>query len=764
MKGRANAEMRPRGPPRDESLLNLAARAYHAPALMSKLESQPKIELKAVILAGGTQSAPGDRPMVLQRLGDRTILEYVLANARQVVSADNLYVVVGERQQEVRAQLGDQYRYVVQPEPLGTGHAVKQLAPELKDYKGNLLILYGDTPLFRPASIRGLLNRHALRQAHLTLLTANSSRPLPYGRIIRDSAGRIMDVIEETEASPAVREIHELNVGAYIVSAPAIFSTLERLAPGPDGKYQLTACVHELIRSGLQVESYQICDPDEIQGINTPQDLEQAEFILQKRVLRPRREEEQHQVAFGTGGWRAVIGEGFTLHNVRRLSQALANEITRRGEEKRGVLIGYDRRFLSNRAGEAAAEVFAGNNIPVILLSEDAPTPLITYATALQNAAYGLAFTASHNPPEWNGLKVFHSDGALLLDHETQQIQAETNQLALEEVIKTDLDIALECGLVRRRDFTNEYVDAVEALIDLDAIRQAGLKVIVDPMYGVGQLTMGTILTEARCRVTFIHERHNPLFGGRSPAPNLEALRLLATHVVEDHYDLGLATDGDADRIAIVDERGEYITINDILLLVYWYMHEVRHEKGGVVRNLATTHLLDRLAAHFGERCTEVPVGFKHIASAMVADKALLGGESSGGLTIRGHILGKDGIFASALVVEMLARTREKISQLRQRVYDITGRLYSLDESIPSTPEMRVAVPRRLAQSPLEKIGPYPVVKTAHTDGTKFYLGNDNWALVRFSGTEPVLRLFAEADSPEKATALIQHLREFVTQ
>jgi phosphomannomutase len=322
------------------------------------------------------------------------------------------------------------------------------------------------------------------------------------------------------------------------------------------------------------------------------------------------------------------------------LSQALANEITRRGEEKRGVLIGYDRRFLSNRAGEAAAEVFAGNNIPATLLSEDAPTPLITFATALQKAAFGLAFTASHNPPEWNGLKVFHGDGSLLLDDETGQIQAETNRLALEEVIKLDLDIALESGIVRRRDFTNEYVDAVEALIDLEAIRRAGLKVIVDPMYGVGQLTLGTILTEARCRVTFIHDRHNPLFGGRSPAPNLEALRLLATHVVEDRYDLGLATDGDADRIAIVDERGEYITTNDILLLVYWYMHAVRGERGGVVRNLATTHLLDRLAAHFGEQCIEVPVGFKHIASAMVAHNALLGGESSGGLTIRGHILG----------------------------------------------------------------------------------------------------------------------------
>ena len=731
--------------------------------LMSKLEPQPKLELKAVILAGGKKAAPGDRPMVLQPLGDRTILEYVLENARQLVSSEDLYVVVGEHQKEVRAKLGDQCQYVVQPEPLGTGHAVKQLLPLLKDYQGNLLILYGDTPLFRSASIRGLLNRHALRKADLTLLTAVSARPLPYGRIIRDVSGRIVDIIEETEASPAIRQIHELNVGAYIVSAPTIFAALEKLVRAQDGKYQLTDCVHELIRSGLQVESYQLYDPDEIQGINTQQDLEQAEFILQKRVLRPRREEEQHQVAFGTGGWRAIIGEGFTLHNVRRLSQALANEITRRGQEKQGVLIGYDRRFLSDRAGEASAEVFAGNNIPVILLSEDAPTPLVTYATAVQKSAYGLAFTASHNPPEWNGLKVFHGDGSLLLDHETKQIQTETNRLELDEVIRLDLDIALESGIVRRKDFTNEYVDAVEALIDLPAIRRAGLKVIVDPMYGVGQLTMGTILTEARCRVTFIHERHNPLFGGRSPAPNLEALRLLATHVVEDRYDLGLATDGDADRIAIVDERGQYITINDILLLIYWYMHEVRGEKGGVVRNLATTHLLDRLAAHFGEKAIEVPVGFKHIASAMVEHNALLGGESSGGLTIRGHILGKDGIFASALVVEMLARTRDRISQLLKRVYEITGHLYSLEDSIPSTPEMRVAVPRRLAQKPPEQLGGMPIVKVTHHDGTKFYLGNDCWALVRFSGTEPILRIFAEADSPERAAAYIQDLRAFVT-
>lgn len=292
--------------------------------------------------------------------------------------------------------------------------------------------------------------------------------------------------------------------------------------------------------------------------------------------------------------------------------------------------------------------------------------------------------------------------------------------------------------------------------------RNAGLKVIVDPMYGVGQLTLGIVLTEARCRVTFIHERHNPLFGGRSPAPNPEALRLLTSTMRDDGNDLGLAMDGDADCIAIVDDLGEYIAINEILLLLYWYLHEVRVERGGVVRNVATSHLLDRLAHRLGEQCYEVPVGFKHIVSAMVEHNALLGGESSGGLTIRGHILGKDGIFASALVVEMLARTGKKIGELRETKLGITGRLYSLEEAFSATPEMRIAVPRSLTEASLSRIGPYRPARISYLDGTKIYLENDNWLLVRFSGTEPVLRLVVESDSPEKARELIEWLKHFV--
>ena len=726
--------------------------------------------LRGIILAAGQHTiSDGQTPIVLHKLDNQCIIDYVVARALDIITPENLTVVVSGEDNRVREHLQSispdcTYHFINQDQQFGTGHAVLQVYPQLLEYDGDILILYGDTPLFRPASIRGLLNRHRLKNAHLTLLTAVAQRILPYGRIIRDSNGHIIDIIEDVEASADVREIRELNAGAYLVRAPAIFTVLRELAKSGE-RVRLTDCVHRMLRSRMRVESYTIYDEDEVLGINTKDDLAQAEFIVLKRLHRPRRQEERNVIRFGTGGWRAVIGEGFTLHNVRRLSQALANEVTRRGDEEKGVLLGYDRRFLSDKAAEAAAEVFAGNNIPVFLLREAAPTPLVTYATAEKQVAYGLVFTASHNPPEWNGLKVFRSDGSLLQDDETRSIELEVNALSQDDVVKIDLDLALDAGIAQQVDYTNAYVDAVEKLIDLDVIRKADLRVIVDPMYGVGQLTMGIVLTEARCRVTFINERHNPLFGGRSPAPNLDALRLLMTHIRNGGYNLGLATDGDADRIAIVDEKGEYITVNDVLLLLYWYLHEVRGEVGGVVRNLATTHLLDRLANHFNEKAIEVPVGFKHIAASMVEHDALLGGESSGGLTIRGHILGKDGIFAAALVVEMLANTGKHISELLEEVYAITGRLYSVETHVVATSEMRVVIPQRLRDMVIgcddnpQIIGAYKVQRVSEMDGMKFYLNNDCWALVRFSGTEPVFRIFAEANSMDDAWALVNTLK-----
>jgi len=313
---------------------------------------------------------------------------------------------------------------------------------------------------------------------------------------------------------------------------------------------------------------------------------------------------------------------------------------------------------------------------------------------------------------------------------------------------------------VRYEDYTNAYVDAVESLVDMEAIRGAGLRVLVDPMFGVGELTINIVLTEARCREATIHDRRDPLFGGRSPAPDLEALGLLIHHMKEEHFDLGLATDGDADRIALVDERGEYIPVNDLLVLMYWYLHELRGEKGPVVRNLATTHMLDRLARQLNEECLEVPVGFKHIAAAMVRHNAILGGESSGGLTIRGHILGKDGILAAALIVEMLARTNDHISHLLENVYARVGRLYGEELNLPATPEMKVLFPRYLQQTKIADFAGCPVRRLSTLDGFKFYLDDDQWVLLRFSGTEPLLRIFTEGDSPTRAKELLAGVQE----
>jgi phosphomannomutase/molybdopterin-guanine dinucleotide biosynthesis protein A len=720
--------------------------------------------LKVLILAAGQKTLPsGGGPLELQPLGDTTVIGHVVRNLRGLVKTRDIIVVSEPSSlKAIQREIGWEPTYVIQEEPQGTGHAVLQAADALEGYEADLLILYGDTPLLRPATLKGLLNRHRLKGANLTLLTAVVPQDLPYGRVRRDESGKILDIVEQSEATNEVKAIRELNVGAYVVRASTIIEALKRLEP-ENGELRLTGSVKQLLHSGLKVDSYQLYDADEVRGINSAEDLEQAAFILQKRLFRPRRNEEENEVAFGTGGWRAIIGEGFTLHNVRRLCQALANEITRTGMEKKGVIVGYDRRFLSRQAADAACEVFAGNNVPTILCAEDAPTPLINYATAMLGSAFGLAFTASHNAPDWNGLKVFHGDGSLLQDNETKAISAETNALTTADVIKLELDLAIEAGVVQVKDFTNQYVDAVEALVDMDAIRKAGLKLIVDPMYGVGQLTLETLLTEARCRVHFIHNRHNPLFGGRSPAPDLDAMRDLINMMQQAKYDLGLAMDGDADRIAILDHTGRYISFNDVLVLLYWYLHEVRGQRGGVVRNLSTTHILDRLARALGEECIETPVGFKHIAAAMVAHDALLGGESSGGLTIRGHILGKDGIFASAIVVEMVARTGLKIGELQEKVWTLTGRLYGAEENFPATPEMKIAIPKRLKLQPLTDIAGYKVEAISHVDGTKLYLENDNWAQLRFSGTEPVLRLAAEADTPEKAQELIGWLKQFAS-
>ena len=713
----------------------------------------------AIVLAAGQDA--GARDLLTRPLGDSTVAQVALANVRALVPAERIVVVVAPGDDRLRDLLGDDLTYVEQHHRLGTGDATRAARVAVGPGVDRVLVTYADTPLLRVESLLGLLTRHELKRVALSILTASVEAPdAAYGRIVRDG-GRIVAIDEDGDGAPPAGTV-EVNVGAYVAAPSLLFEELDAMAAA--GEHRLTDLARRVIGRGLEIASYQIRDTDEVQGINTPAELAVAEDIVLKRLFVPRKNTDT-RIVFGTGGWRAVIGEGYTLANVRRLTQAIANEVVRQGLEEKGVVIGGDRRFLSRDSAVAAAEVFAGNTIPVRLLPDDVPTPLVTFAAPHLGAAYGIIVTSSHNPPEWNGIKVFRSDGSLPPDDETDRYQDEANAMRVRDVITLDIDLARRAGMIDERPLTEPYIDAIEQIIDVEAARGSELRVVVDPMYGTSQLTLGTILSDMRVRADFIHAAHNPLFGGVAPAPDLQRLSALIGMIRDEpgRYHLGLATDGDSDRIGIVDERGEYVSTNDLLLLLYWYLHEVRGERGGVVRNLATTHLLDRLAAHFGEESREVRVGFKHVVAGMEEIGAVLGGESSGGLTIRGWLLGKDGIFACALVVEMLARTGRTISELIERVHEVTGTLHTLEAAVPSTPDMRLAVPRRLAAEPLTHVGPYPVLRVGHLDGVKLYLENDNWALLRFSGTEPLLRMSVEADTPDKAREMLAWLERFVT-
>jgi len=715
---------------------------------------------KAIVLAAGHDETT--RGLILRPLGTSTVIEHSLANVTAVVPKQDVIIVVAAGDNSVRDRLGPTWCYVEQATQAGTGDAVRCANLELAGFDGDVLIAYADTPMLRASSLRGLLWRHELTGADFSLLTALLPDPADYGRVVRDSTGRITEIVEAVDTNKEQRPIHEVNVGAYVISAALVMRKLDELAA--IGEHRLTELAEQLIKEGRRVASYAIMDADEVQGINTADELQAASDIVLKRLFAPAHTIETGEIAFGTGGWRALIGEAFTIHNVRRLSQAIANETVLAGAEASGVVLGGDRRFLSTEAVRAAAEVFAGNNIAVKVLVDDVPTPLVTFATPHLGCRYGLIVTASHNPPLWNGIKVFRADGSLPLEDETNRLQALANSFAQSDVVALDYDIAQRAGLIEEIDLTGAYVDFVEQFVDVEAMRAGKpVRVIVDPMHGTSQLTLGMVLSDGRVRAEFINSEHNPLFGGHAPKPDPELLTELIDMIRlgRGKYDAGMANDEDGDRIGIIDETGRYISTNELLVVLYWYLHEVRGLRGGVVRNLSTTHMLDRLADHFGEPHLEVPVGFKWITAGMAKIDALVGGESSGGLTMRGYLLGKDGIFACALVCEMLARTGKPLSQLVSETLDITGHLVQLETGVPATPEMRIALPRRMATAAPTEVDGRRVTQISTIDGIKCYLEGDAWVLLRFSGTEPVLRMVAEAPTEEEALRLLDWVRAF---
>ena len=323
-------------------------------------------------------------------------------------------------------------------------------------------------------------------------------------------------------------------------------------------------------------------------------------------------------IQFGTGGWRAIIGDGFTKANVQRLTAALARKMIDEGVSQQGFLVGYDRRFLSREAAHWAAEVMAGAGVPCMVVEREAPTPLIMFAMRYYELAYGMAVTASHNPALYNGVKVFTKGGRDADEVVTGSIEEYITALPDSPYPAIPYEEGIHAGQIQIVDPMNAYIDSVIRSVNMDAIRSRGLKVVLDPMYGVSKTALQTILITARCDVDVIHERRDALFGGRLPAPNSKTLIGLQNFVEENGCDIGIATDGDADRLGVIDDRGEFLHPNKILVLLYYYLLRYKGWHGAAVRNIATTHLLDAIAKEFGETCYEVPVGFKHISGKML--------------------------------------------------------------------------------------------------------------------------------------------------
>jgi len=466
-------------------------------------------------------------------------------------------------------------------------------------------------------------------------------------------------------------------------------------------------------------------------------------------------------IAFGTGGWRAIIGEDFTKENVQKLALAVARRMRVEGVDGKGIVLGFDRRFLSREAARWAAEVMAAESVHTYFIAREAPTPLIMYAVKSMELAYGMAVTASHNPALYNGVKLFTRGGRDAPLEVTEPLGAAASAIDRAEVRFLRYEDALERKLVTEIAPENGYLDAIIRTLDMDAIRRRNLRIVLDPMYGVSRTSLQTILLTARCDVDVIHERHDALFGGRLPSPNVETLGALRAAVVESRADIGIATDGDADRIGVIDDTGKFIHPNEILVLLYYYLLKYKGWRGPAVRNLATTHLLDKVAASFGEECYEVPVGFKYISAAMEAHDAIIGGESSGGLAVKGHIPGKDGIQAAALLVEMMAVTGEPLSALTKRIYAEFGEAYMAEYDWPFQPEERARLARFLMEEKALPQFPEEIASVSYLDGVKVRF-RDGWLIVRFSGTEPRLRVFCEMPDRIRAERMCLAAAQFL--
>jgi len=461
---------------------------------------------------------------------------------------------------------------------------------------------------------------------------------------------------------------------------------------------------------------------------------------------------------YGTGGFRGVIMDDFTKENIKLIAQGLA-EMIKQDHSAKPVYIGYDYRFGSEQAAIYMADTLAANHIQVYLSDQPTPSPTVQHACVALDTDYGIMITASHNPYYYNGIKLYQPHGVDAEKEMTDRLK-EILMNKIEIYESMDYQYALKEGKIKIVNILDPYIDNILKFVK-NNIPKRQLKILLDPIYGTGSITLRPTLERMRfTNITEIHNSHDVLFGGYLPNPTKENMLEDKERVLKEHFDICIGTDSDCDRIGILDENGEYVDANEIMASIYYYLIQYRGMKGDVIKNITTSNLIDEVAKYLHQQCHIVDVGFKNIYQGMKEHNALLGGESSGGLTIQGYLPGKDSTFATSIFLEMLSEIDKPVSQIIKEIRDLVSfykRYYETSLSFHNRKRIMEAANLQLP------LFPYDILKKETlNNNVKYHFANGDWALVRFSGTENLIRVVVESDNQDKANKYIKALEDFI--
>lgn len=461
------------------------------------------------------------------------------------------------------------------------------------------------------------------------------------------------------------------------------------------------------------------------------------------------------KIKFGTDGWRAIIAKEFTVDNVSRVAEGTALWMKERNETL--AIIGYDCRFGSEMFAETTARVLGAHGIKVLFPKGFTATPVISFGVVHFNAGLGVVITASHNPPLYNGYKLKSKLGGPMFSENVTEVEALIPAQAMTAI--PSIQELESKGLIEYPDLESIYIDHIRANFDMDLINNAGFNIAYDAMYGSGKGTMAKLLPNA----ALLHCEDNPGFNGIPPEPIHRNMHEFSKFIKNNpHIHVGVANDGDADRLGMYDEDGNFVDAHHLLLLLLMYMHEFRKESGKVVVSFAVTDKMQHLAERYGHEIVYTKIGFKHICGYMIEEKVIVGGEEAGGFAVAGHIPERDGIWTAMVVLEYMAKTGKSLKQLVADIYNLVGSFAYDRDDLHISNELKHSITKRLAEDPYTHFGEYTVQEILTIDGFKFMLDKGAWIMIRPSGTEPVLRVYAQAETPEKVRKLLDDASEMM--